>query len=183
LVIFAPRKVLPEDKNPISKTLHKIYEPILSFSLKLRYFVVAIAFIITLSSVPLFFKLGTEFMPTLNEGTILYMPTTLPGISIGEASRLLQIQDKIIKSFPEVLTVFGKVGRADTPLDPAPLSMVETTIILKPEKDWPCRVEKKYKPEFLEPFLKKIFGHCRRWTYDALDSFGLRRKGYRWILC
>jgi copper/silver efflux system protein len=168
LVIFAPRKVLPEDKNPISKTLHKIYEPILSFVLKLRYFVVAVAFLITLSSVPLFFKLGTEFMPTLNEGTILYMPTTLPGISIGEASRLLQIQDKIIKSFPEVLTVFGKVGRADTPLDPAPLSMVETTIILKPEKDWPCRVEKKYKPEFLGPFLKKFFGHCRRWTYDEL---------------
>jgi Cu(I)/Ag(I) efflux system membrane protein CusA/SilA len=168
LVIFVPRRVLPEDKNPISKTLHKIYEPILSFALKLRYFVVAIAFLITLSSAPLFFRLGTEFMPTLNEGTILYMPTTLPGISIGEASRLLQIQDKIIKSFPEVLTVFGKVGRADTPLDPAPLSMVETTIILKPEKDWPCRVEKKYKPEFLEPFLKKISGHCRRWTYDEL---------------
>jgi len=109
-------------------------------------------------------------MPTLNEGTILYMPTTFPGISIGEASRLLQVQDKIIKSFPEVLTVFGKVGRADTPLDPAPLSMIETTVILRPEQEWPCRVEKKYKPEFLEPFLKKIFGHCRRWTYEELIS-------------
>ncbi len=170
LVLFAPRKVIPEDKNPISKILHKLYEPVLVFALRLRYLVVFLSFLITLSAIPLFLKLGTEFMPTLNEGTILYMPTTFPGISIGEASRLLQVQDKIIKSFPEVLTVFGKVGRADTPLDPAPLSMIETTVILRPEQEWPCRVEKKYKPEFLEPFLKKIFGHCRRWTYEELIS-------------
>jgi len=170
LVLFAPRKVIPEDKNPISKILHKLYEPVLVFALRLRYLVVFLSFLITLSAIPLFLKLGTEFMPTLNEGTILYMPTTFPGISIGEASRLLQVQDKIIKSFPEVLTVFGKVGRADTPLDPAPLSMIETTVILRPEQEWSCRVEKKYKPEFLEPFLKKIFGHCRRWTYEELIS-------------
>jgi len=87
-------------------------------------------------TIPAYFKLGSEFMPPLNEGAILYMPTTLPGISVTEAQRLMQVQDKILKSFPEVERVFGKAGRAETATDPAPLSMMETTVILKPKSQW-----------------------------------------------
>ena len=88
------------------------------------------------ATVPVFMKLGSEFMPPLYEGTLLYMPTTLPGASIATANKIMQVQDKIIKSFPEVESVFGKAGRANTATDPAPLEMIETIINLKPEKDW-----------------------------------------------
>ena len=91
---------------------------------------------IVVVTVPVFQRLGSEFMPPLNEGTLLYMPTTLPGISVTEAQRLLQIQDRVLKSFPEVERVFGKAGRAETSTDPAPFSMMETTVVLKPENQW-----------------------------------------------
>ena len=94
--------------------------------------VIAAALLIVAASVPVYFKLGHEFMPPLNEGTVLYMPTTLPGISVTEAQKLLETQDRILKSFPEVVTVFGKAGRAETSTDPAPFSMMETTLVLKP---------------------------------------------------
>ena len=97
---------------------------------------IAAALLIVVSTIPVYLKLGHEFMPPLNEGTILYMPTTLPGISVTEAGRLLQTQDRILKSFPEVVTVFGKAGRADTSTDPAPFSMMETTVVLKPPSEW-----------------------------------------------
>ena len=90
-------------------------------------------------TVPIFFKLGSEFMPPLDEGTLLYMPSTMPGISVAEASRILQVQDKIIKEFPEVQTVFGKAGRVESSTDPAPYSMMETVIVLKPHDQWPNR--------------------------------------------
>ena len=95
------------------------------------------ALLIVALTVPVYFRLGSEFMPPLDEGALLYMPTTLPGISVTEAQRLLQVQDKIIKSFPEVERVFGKAGRAETATDPAPFSMMETVIVLKPQDQWP----------------------------------------------
>jgi Cu(I)/Ag(I) efflux system membrane protein CusA/SilA len=127
----------PEEKHPISKVLFRYYEPACRWVLKHRKTTLAVALGLILSAIPVYLHLGSEFMPPLNEGALLYMPTAMPGLSIGEAQKLLQVQDKIIKSFPEVESVFGKAGRAETSTDPAPLSMVETTVILKPQSQWP----------------------------------------------
>jgi Cu(I)/Ag(I) efflux system membrane protein CusA/SilA len=129
-------KIRPEEKNPISIVLHRVYEPVAILALRFKKTVIAAAVIILAVTVFPFLKLGTEFMPPLYEGTILYMPVTVPAISISEASRLLQMQDKLIKSIPEVSQVFGKAGRAETATDPAPLEMFETVINLKPESQW-----------------------------------------------
>jgi Cu(I)/Ag(I) efflux system membrane protein CusA/SilA len=126
----------PEEKHPISKILFKIYEPACRFTLKYRKSTIIGAVLLMVSTVPIYLKLGSEFMPPLNEGTILYMPTTLPGISVTEAQRLMQTMDKIFRETPEVERVFGKAGRAETSTDPAPFSMMETTVVLKPEKEW-----------------------------------------------
>ncbi len=126
----------PEEKHPVSKVLFKIYEPACRFVLKHRKTTIIAAFILVLSTVPVYFKLGSEFMPPLWEQNLLYMPTTLPGISVTEAQNLLQKQDQILRSFPEVERVFGKSGRMESSTDPAPFSMMETVILLKPEKDW-----------------------------------------------
>ncbi len=129
-------KIAPEERNPINRMLIWLYRPLVSGALRLRWLVVILAIVAVGSSVPLYGKLGSEFMPPLNEGTILYMPTALPGISITEASMLLQRQDQLLKQFPEVDRVFGKIGRARTPTDPAHLSMAETVVTLKPEEQW-----------------------------------------------
>lgn len=129
-------KYYSEHKHPISRRLFAVYEPVLHWTLKRKKMVLSFAFLAVLSIFPGFRMLGSEFMPTLHEGSLLYMPTALPGISVTEAQRILTLQDKIIKSFPEVQSVFGKAGRADTSTDIAPLSMIETTIILKPKSEW-----------------------------------------------
>ncbi|MBL8111770.1 MAG: efflux RND transporter permease subunit, partial [Acidobacteria bacterium] len=129
-------KYYPEEKHPISKLIHRIYEPPCRAVLRHPKTTIAIALLAMASTVPVALKLGSEFMPALYEGSILYMPTTLPGISVTEAERLLQTQDRILRSFPEVERVFGKAGRAETSTDPAPFSMMETTVILKPESEW-----------------------------------------------
>ncbi|TDI99142.1 MAG: efflux RND transporter permease subunit [Caldithrix sp.] len=129
-------KIIPEKKNPISRFLIWIYRPVISWVLKFKKATLAIAVVIMLITVFPLRQLGSEFMPPLYEGDLLYMPTTDPGISITKARELLQQTDKIIKQFPEVHHVFGKVGRAETATDPAPLSMIETTIMLKPEDEW-----------------------------------------------
>lgn len=125
-----------EHQHPISKRLFRIYEPVLEWVLGHKRFALGAALAGMLSIFPGFWLLGSEFMPTLHEGSLLYMPTALPGISVSEAQRVLTVQDRIIKSFPEVETVFGKAGRAETSTDTAPLSMVETTIVLKPKSEW-----------------------------------------------
>jgi len=125
-----------EEKHPVSRILFAIYEPVCNFVLEHRMLTIGFAVILMIITVPVYFQLGSEFMPPLNEGTILYMPTTLPGISVTQAANLLQIQDKMLMSFPEVERVFGKAGRANTPTDPAPFSMMETTVILKDKKYW-----------------------------------------------
>ena len=136
MVIFVRGRIIPEEKNPINRALIAIYRPVIRGVLKAKTLTIALAVIILAVSVWPAMRLGTEFMPTLNEGTLLYMPTTLPGISITKSAELLQTQDRIIKSFPEVASVYGKAGRADTATDPAPTEMYETVINLKPKEEW-----------------------------------------------
>jgi Cu(I)/Ag(I) efflux system membrane protein CusA/SilA len=115
----------------------KLYHPVVEFVLDHKWLTIGVALLVMALSIPVYFKLGSEFMPPLDEGTLLYMPSTLPGISVAEATRTLQTQDKIIAGFPEVERVFGKAGRAESSTDPAPYSMMETTIVLKPQEEWP----------------------------------------------
>ncbi len=129
-------KIRSEEKNPISRILIRIYDPVLHFSLRWKWSVLLVALLLLVVSFFPASRLGSEFMPPLWEGDLLYMPTTFPGISVTKAREILQQTDKIIKEFPEVHHVFGKVGRAETATDPAPLSMIETTIMLKPESEW-----------------------------------------------
>jgi len=136
MTLFIRGKIRPEEKNPISYVLHKVYEPIARFAIRFRKTVIITALIIMVVTVYPFMKLGSEFMPPLYEGSLFYMPVTMPGASISEVSSLLQIQDKILKKIPEVAQVFGKAGRAETATDPAPLEMFETVINLKPEDQW-----------------------------------------------
>lgn len=157
-------KYYPEEKHPVSGILFRIYEPICNWSLKHKAFILISAFVLILSTIPVYFKLGQEFMPALNEGSILYMPTTLPGISVTETQRLLQTMDKVIKTVPEVERVFGKAGRAESSTDPAPFSMMETTIILKPEDQW-RKVKRWYSnlPEILQKPFKPIWRDRITW--------------------
>jgi Cu(I)/Ag(I) efflux system membrane protein CusA/SilA len=136
MVLLIRGRIHPEARNPVSRLLISLYHPIVRTVLRFRKITILAAVLLLLVTVPVFQKLGSEFMPPLNEGMIFYMPTTLPGISVTEAGRLLQLQDRILKTFPEVERVFGKAGRAETPTDPAPFSMMETTITLKPEEQW-----------------------------------------------
>ena len=133
---FVRGKIPAENKNPLNRFLIWVYNPLIDFVIKWRKMVLLVAILLTLSIYIPINKMGSEFMPPLYEGDLLYMPTTLPGISITKARELLQQTDRIIAQFPEVERVFGKVGRAETATDPAPLSMLETTIMLKPESEW-----------------------------------------------
>lgn len=143
-----------EHKHPITKKLFAIYEPIINWVLKHKKITLGIALAAMISIVPGFMMLGSEFMPKLHEGSLLYMPTALPGISVSEAQRILTKQDQILKSFPEVDTVFGKAGRAETSTDTAPLSMIETTVTLKDRSEW-RKISRWYSP--LPKFLKTPF--------------------------
>jgi Cu(I)/Ag(I) efflux system membrane protein CusA/SilA len=129
-------KIHSEEKHPISRILMRLYHPVAELALRFKWTVVLAAVAAVALTVPVFQRLGSEFMPPLNEGVILYMPTTLPGISVTESARLLQIQDRVLRTFPEVERVFGKAGRAETSTDPAPFSMMETTVVLKPQDQW-----------------------------------------------
>ena len=129
-------RIRGEHKNPVNRWLVRAYTPVVHFVVRRRGIVVAGALLALASAVPPFLSLGSEFMPPLNEGTILYMPTGSPGISITEAGRILQLMDRELRAFPEVDRVFGKIGRSESPTDPAPLSMVETNVVLKPKSEW-----------------------------------------------
>ncbi|MEQ1883927.1 MAG: CusA/CzcA family heavy metal efflux RND transporter [Bryobacteraceae bacterium] len=129
-------KIRPEEKHPISRILIRIYEPVCAWALRWKWVVILGAIAAVALTVPAYRKLGSEFMPPLDEGTLLYMPSTLPGISIAEAQKALQVQDRLLRQFPEVATVLGKSGRAETSTDPAPLSMMETVVVLKPPSEW-----------------------------------------------
>jgi Cu(I)/Ag(I) efflux system membrane protein CusA/SilA len=126
----------PEEQHPISKRLFRIYEPVCNFVLRHKALTIVGALLLIVATIPIYFQLGSEFMPPLDEGSLLYMPTTLPGLSVTEAQQLMQTMDRMIKVFPEVERVFGKAGRAETSTDPAPFSMMEITIILRPHDQW-----------------------------------------------
>jgi copper/silver efflux system protein len=155
---FWQGEIYSEDKHPVSKFLYKLYNPILTFTLNHRKKALLIALLLVLSSGVAYKNLGQEFMPTLNEGDILYMPTTLPGISINKAREWMQQQDKLIMQFGEVETVHGKIGRANTATDPAPLSMVETVIQLKHQSDWPKSYHHRWYSSWAPHFLKPVLG-------------------------
>jgi len=148
-----------EENHPISRPLMKIYNPVVRTALRFKWITILLALGAMAITVPVYLKLGTEFMPPLDEGSLLYMPSTLPGISVAEATRVLNMQDRIIARFPEVERVFGKAGRADTATDPAPYSMMETTILLKPQKQWPekPRWYKDHLPQWTWDFLRRIW--------------------------
>jgi len=133
---FIRGRIRSEHEHPISRRMVNAYAPVVRFAVRRRRWVVFGALLLLLSTVPVFLRLGSEFMPPLNEGTILHMPTAPPGMSVAEAGAVLQQMDRRLKAVPEVTTVFGKIGRARTATDPAPLSMVETVISLKPESEW-----------------------------------------------
>ena len=146
MVLFIRGKIAPEMKNPVNRFLIWIYHPFVKLVLRHKVVTLLAALLLMLSTVPVFLKLGSEFMPPLYEGTLLYMPITLPGASVQTAQQILAIQNKIIKQVPEVASVFGKAGRALTATDPAPLEMIETVINLKPEAEWrpgmtPAKIE------------------------------------------
>src|SRR6266404_2019814 len=151
-------KIRPEEKQPITGRLMRLYDPVVRWTLRWKAQVIAGALALVVLTIPLFWRLGSEFMPPLDEGSLLYMPTTMPGISIGESQRLLQVTDGILKSFPEVDHVLGKTGRTDSATDPAPLSMLETVIVLKPQSEWrPKQVwYSSWAPSFLKPVLRRI---------------------------
>lgn len=136
MIVFVRGKIVPEQRNPVNRALIWLYRPMIRTVLKAKGLTLAVAMVLLAVSVWPATRLGSEFMPNLNEGTLLYMPTTLPGLSITKAAELLQTQNKIIKSFPEVESVWGKAGRASTATDPAPTEMFETVINLKPEEQW-----------------------------------------------
>jgi len=136
MLLFIRGKIMPESKNPLNRLLIWLYRPIIAWVMRWKKITILSALLILGLSIYPLSKLGSEFMPTLNEGTLLFMPATLPGLSVTKAAEIMQTQDKIIKSFPEVASVFGKAGRANTATDPAPLEMFETVINLKPENEW-----------------------------------------------
>jgi Cu(I)/Ag(I) efflux system membrane protein CusA/SilA len=161
-------KMYPEEKHPISRILFRLYNPPAKFVLRHPRSVIAAAVAIVLLTISPFRRLGSEFMPPLNEGSILYMPTTLPGISVTEAARLLQRQDQVLKQVPEVERVFGKAGRAETSTDPAPFSMMETVVLLKPDAQWrhKDRWYSSWLPGFIQPVFRPLWPD--RFSWDDL---------------
>ena len=136
MMLFIRGRIMPEARNPVNRVLIRLYRPIIAAVMRWKKLTIMLAVLALLVSIYPASRLGSEFMPTLNEGTLLYMPTSLPGMSMTKAAELMQTQDKIIKSFPEVASVLGKAGRANTATDPAPTEMFETTINLKPQQEW-----------------------------------------------
>ncbi len=150
--------VRQEESHPVSRFLMRLYAPVAAWTLRRKWLVIGAALLLVIATAPAFLRLGSEFMPPLEEGSLFYMPTTMPGISISEAGRLLQVTDRIIASFPEVDRVLGKAGRAGTSTDPAPLSMLETVVTLKPKSAW-RKVDTWYSswsPTWLSPLLRHI---------------------------
>jgi Cu(I)/Ag(I) efflux system membrane protein CusA/SilA len=167
-------RITPEHKHPVSRFLIRIYEPFVYIALRRPKSTIAIGLFALASAVPLGMKLGHEFMPPLNEGDLLYMPITFPNISIEEAKNQLQVQDRILRTFPEVETVFGKVGRSETATDPAPITMVETTVRLRPQEEWRkvphARWYSSWAPSWVKPLLRPLWPEEQRITWDELTA-------------
>lgn len=171
-------KFKPEDKNPTTRFFIRLYEPVIHWVLKHRKITIAINVIALLVTVPMILNTGSEFMPPLDEGSILYMPVTLPGASIAEVNRILQEQDKIIMTVPEVHHVLGKTGRAETATDNAPLSMIETIILLKPKDQWRPGITKQDIVSELDHKLQ-IPGVTNGWTQPIINRINMLSTGVR----
>ena len=164
-------EIRPESQHPISRAIRRVYEPFVHVALGNPRTTILIGLFAILSALPLLPRLGSEFMPPLDEGDLLYMPTTLPGISIEEARRDLETQDAILAQVPEVVAVLGKVGRAETPTDPAPLSMAETIVRLRPRSEWRTRYERRWwagAPAWIRPALTPLWPEFRPMTREEL---------------
>lgn len=175
---FMKGKFKPDNANPVNRFLEKIYEPIIRWVMNWRKTTLAINILALLISIPLLRSLGTEFMPPLDEQSILFMPVTLPDISNGEAKRILQVQDKIIKSVPEVDKVLGKAGRANTATDNSPISMIETIIMLKPRDQWRAGITKADIVKELDGKLQ-IPGVVNGWTQPIINRINMLSTGIR----
>ncbi len=175
---FLKGRLKPEDQNPITRTLEKIYTPILTWCLHWRKTVIAINVALLLAGGFMLSRLGSEFMPPLDEGSLLFMPVTLPDVSNSEAKRLLQIQDKLIKSVPEVVHVLGKAGRASTATDNSPISMIETIILLKPKAEWRKGITKNDIINELNAKLQ-IPGVTNGWTQPIINRINMLSTGIR----
>jgi Cu(I)/Ag(I) efflux system membrane protein CusA/SilA len=178
MTLFMRGKFYPEEKNPVSKFFRMLYEPVLNFALKYRKTTLGINIIALLATIPLVMNTGSEFMPSLDEGSLLFMPTTLPNVSITEAKRIVQEQDAIIISVPEVAHVLGKVGRAETPTDPAPVNMIETIIILKDKSEWRPGLTKNDIIAELNSKLQ-IPGVGNAWTQPIINRINMLSTGVR----
>jgi len=167
-----------ENENPVTKFFNKIYEPVIHWVLRHRKTTIVINLIALLITIPMILKTGSEFMPPLDEGSILYMPVTLPNVSITEVNRILQLQDKIIRTIPEVDHVLGKAGRAETATDNAPLSMIETIILLKPKDQWRKGITKNDIIQELDQKLQ-IPGVTNGWTQPIINRINMLSTGVR----
>jgi len=176
--LFLKGKLKQESANPLTRFMERIYTPILKLCLKWRKTTIGINIVALLISIPMFLSLGTEFIPPLDEGSLLFMPVTLPDVSNSEIKRILQVQDKIIKSVPEVENVLGKAGRASTATDNSPISMIETIILLKPHKDWRYG---KTKEDILKELNSKlqIPGVVNGWTQPIINRINMLSTGVR----
>src|ERR1700724_1693997 len=178
MVIFIRGKLRPESENPISRITQALYLPVLRLCLKYRKTTLLLNLAFLVVTFPVMFKIGSQFMPPLYEGSTLYMPTALPGISITQASQLLQEQDRILRSFPEVETVFGAVGRSDSATDNAPLDMYDTTVMLKPREQWPVGMT--YEKLIQEMDVKLQFpGLSNTWTMPVENRLDMELTGIK----
>lgn len=178
ITFFLKGKLKRESANPVTRFMERIYTPILKLCLKWRKTTIAINIVALLISIPMYFSLGSEFIPPLDEGSLLFMPVTLPDVSNSEIKRILQVQDKIIKSIPEVENVLGKAGRASTATDNSPISMIETIILLKPQKEWRPGLTKE--AILLEMNAKlQIPGVVNGWTQPIINRINMLSTGVR----
>jgi len=172
--LFIRGKIRPERKHPVSRFLIRLYEPFVYVALRRPWSTIAIGALAVASAGPVALRLGTEFMPPLNEGDLLYMPITFPNISIEEAKRQLQYQDRMLRSFPEVQTVFGKIGRAESATDPAPITMVETTVQLRPTNEWRRKHHDRWysgwAPGWLKPVFRPFWPDERPMSWEELTT-------------
>lgn len=178
MTLFMKGKFYKEGQNPVTRFFSRLYDPVLRLALKFRKTTLAINVLALLITIPLIMNTGSEFMPPLDEGSILFMPTMLPNVSISEAKRIVEVQDKIIKSIPEVETVLGKAGRAESPTDPAPVSMIETIIILKDKSEWREGIVKADIVKELNSKLQ-IPGVSNGWTQPIINRINMLSTGIR----
>ncbi len=178
ITFFMKGRFRPESQNPVNRILEKIYEPLIRACIKWRKTTLAVNIIALAISIPMLMSLGKEFMPPLDEGSILFMPVTLPDVSNSEAKRILQVQDKLIKSIPEVKNVLGKAGRANTATDNSPISMIETIILLKPQSEWRKDINKNDIINELNAKLQ-IPGVTNGWTQPIINRINMLSTGIR----